>query len=105
MELIQTIVLLSHCSQRFVCINVFTSMLLSEPRAPGSGSAASGTGPGSFCILLRSNRHLAPFIVSHLLNRRHHRRVGLVVAGEDRCTRLAAGALLDQPAIDQGTEP
>src|SRR5437016_4735245 len=47
----------------------------------------------------------SPFVVSHPLNRRYHHRVGLVVAGEDRGTSLAAGALLDQPAIDQGTEP
>src|SRR6266704_970804 len=46
-----------------------------------------------------------PFVVPHPLNRRQHRRVGFVVPGEDRCTSLAAGALLDQPAIDQVTEP
>jgi hypothetical protein len=44
-----------------------------------------------------------PFVVSHPLNRRQHRRVGLVVPDEDRCSSLAAGALLGQPAIDQGT--
>src|SRR5437763_5447600 len=46
-----------------------------------------------------------PFVIPHPLNCRQHRRVGFVVPGEDRCTSLAAGALLDQPAIDQGTEP
>src|SRR5437763_12877276 len=44
-----------------------------------------------------------PFVVPHPLNRRPHRHVGFVVSGEDRCTSLAAGTLLDQPAIDQGT--
>src|SRR5436309_7080123 len=46
-----------------------------------------------------------PFVVPHPLNRRQHRRVGFVIPVEDRCTSLAAGALLDQPAIDQVTEP
>src|SRR5205814_9338386 len=46
-----------------------------------------------------------PFIVPHPLNRRQHRRVGFVVPGEDRCSSLAAGALLCQPAIDQVTQP
>src|SRR5947209_9493232 len=46
-----------------------------------------------------------PFVVPYPLNRRQHRRVGVVVPGEDRCTSLAAGALLGQPAIDQVTEP
>src|SRR5205807_1912541 len=46
-----------------------------------------------------------PFVVPHPLNRRQHRQVGLVIAGEDRGTSLAAGAVLGQPAIDQVTEP
>ena len=46
-----------------------------------------------------------PFVVPHSLNRRQHRRVGFVVPHEDRGTSLAAGALLGQLAIDQGTEP
>src|SRR5438034_7438501 len=41
-----------------------------------------------------------PFVVPHPLNRCHHHHVGLVIAGEDRGTSLAAGALLGQPAID-----
>src|SRR5438876_4946009 len=46
-----------------------------------------------------------PFVVPYPFNRRQHRRVGFVVPGQDRGTSLAAGALLGQPAIDQGTEP
>src|SRR5437764_634948 len=46
-----------------------------------------------------------PFVVPYPLNRRPHRRVGFVVPGENRCTILAAGALLGQPAIDQVPEP
>src|SRR5436309_8508563 len=45
----------------------------------------------------------SPFVVPHPLNCRQHRRVGFVVPGEYRCTSLAAGALFDQPAIDQVT--
>src|SRR6266567_3636356 len=47
----------------------------------------------------------SPFVVPYSLSRRYHRRVGLVVPDEDRCTILAAGVLLCQPAIDQVTEP
>jgi|SRR5947209_5973129 len=47
----------------------------------------------------------SPFVVPYPLNRRQYRRVGCVVPGQDRCTVLAAGILLGQPAIDQVTEP
>src|SRR5215469_16107052 len=46
-----------------------------------------------------------PFVVPYPFNRRQHRRMGCVVPGQDRGTRLAAGVLLCQPAIDQVTEP
>src|SRR5215469_11812889 len=46
-----------------------------------------------------------PFVVPYPFNRRQHRRMDCVVPGQDRGTSLAAGALLGQPAIDQGAEP
>lgn len=46
-----------------------------------------------------------PFVVPYPFNRRQHRRVSCVVPGQDRGMSLAAGTLLGQPAIDQGTEP
>src|SRR5438874_12520957 len=45
---------------------------------------------------------LPPFVVPHPLNRRQHRRVGFVVPDENRCTSLAADAVLDQPALAHG---
>src|SRR5438105_10944249 len=44
-----------------------------------------------------------PFVVSHPLNRRQHRRVVCVVPGEAQCTSLAQGDLLDHLAIVQWT--